>query len=409
MTVEATLIAPSYSEADIPLAVAPRREREFRLGELSSIVMQAIHALVLEIATALSDGGVVGDSAADMRAWLVHNLGTSQSTARNWIQLAQRITELPETMRRLENGEVSIDAAVIIAKHGQADNEAELAELASGVTTTELTRIAKDMRPALTPDEIRDNEFIKEVRWFGDEREGWWWLNGRLPLADGKVVEIALRRLMDRAPSKDPNGQYYPHEMMAAEALIELAGTSLDNDPDPDRATVVLHVTQPLTPLEEPLTVIENGPAIPETSALRLTCDARCQIVTHTPAGTVIGVGRTTRVIPMWLRRVVRGRDRGCRFPGCNRTEHLQIHHIRHWAKGGPTDLDNLITLCGRHHRMLHEHGWRITGCADNPIFELAPGRPYEPIRRLITKDPPWMKRTLLSPAEILALSPSRT
>ncbi|MEE8489037.1 MAG: HNH endonuclease signature motif containing protein, partial [Acidimicrobiia bacterium] len=39
----------------------------------------------------------------------------------------------------------------------------------------------------------------------------------------------------------------------------------------------------------------------------------------------------------------------------------LQVHHIQHWSQGGPTDLDNLILLCGFHHRFLHEHDWHIT------------------------------------------------
>ncbi len=401
MTVEAIELPP-VEDGGPGLAVAPRREREFRLGELSRVVMTAIHQLVVEIADTMGDGGVVGDSAADMRAWLVHNLGASQSTARNWVQLAQRVAELPETMRRLHNAHVSIDAALIIAKHATSRNEAELAELAGDATITELLRIAKDMHPDTTQDEVRDKEFSKDVNWYRNEREGWWYLNGRLPLADGVVVERALERVMDGMERKDPHGVYYPHGMIAAEALVELAGVRIDSDPDPDRATVVLHMTQPWEPSQQQLTMVENGPVIPEWSAHRLTCDARCQLVTHTPDGTVIGVGRTTRVVPMWLRRLVRGRDLTCRFPGCERTKHLQIHHIRHWSHGGPTDLDNLLLLCTRHHRMVHEHGWAITGSADNPTFELAPGHPYQPIRLLLPDLPRWHRQPLLQPGALL-------
>ena len=68
-----------------------------------------------------------------------------------------------------------------------------------------------------------------------------------------------------------------------------------------------------------------------------------------------------------------RHRDQGCRFPGCERTRWTHSHHRIHWAQGGPTDLDNLITLCPHHHRLAHEGGWTIEG---NPDEELRFVRP---------------------------------
>jgi hypothetical protein len=66
-------------------------------------------------------------------------------------------------------------------------------------------------------------------------------------------------------------------------------------------------------------------------------------------------VGRRTRAIAAGLRRALRARDRGCVFPGCAQTRHLDAHHVHHWADGGPTALDNLAQLCrlcqGRHNR----------------------------------------------------------
>src|SRR5215218_5294106 len=46
-------------------------------------------------------------------------------------------------------------------------------------------------------------------------------------------------------------------------------------------------------------------------------------------------------------------------FPGCDNTRFLHAHHLHHWARGGDTSLDNVILLCGPHHRLLHEHGYR--------------------------------------------------
>ncbi len=53
-----------------------------------------------------------------------------------------------------------------------------------------------------------------------------------------------------------------------------------------------------------------------------------------------------------------------------------------HWADGGPTDLDNLILLCGYHHRFLHEHGWTIENDGyGKPVFRKPDGQIYPPIR----------------------------
>jgi hypothetical protein len=71
-------------------------------------------------------------------------------------------------------------------------------------------------------------------------------------------------------------------------------------------------------------------------------------------------VGRKTRTVPPALRRALRLRDQGCRFPGCTQTRYVDAHHVRHWCDGGETSLDNLITLCRHHHRLLHQEGYEI-------------------------------------------------
>ena len=93
-------------------------------------------------------------------------------------------------------------------------------------------------------------------------------------------------------------------------------------------------------------------------------------------------MGRSSRTIPGWLRRQLYHRDGGCRFPGCGRTRWVHGHHIDHWAEGGPTDLANLVVLCGFHHRFLHEHRWKITGRPDQTLqFRKPDGKLYPPVR----------------------------
>ena len=79
----------------------------------------------------------------------------------------------------------------------------------------------------------------------------------------------------------------------------------------------------------------------------------------HGDDGRILDVGRKTRTIHPALRRALRHRDGGCRFPGCT-TQICDAHHVEHWADGGRTELDNLLLLCRFHHRALHEGGFRV-------------------------------------------------
>ena len=81
--------------------------------------------------------------------------------------------------------------------------------------------------------------------------------------------------------------------------------------------------------------------------------------MTHDAEGRVLDVGRRTRTVPAPIRRALDARDKGCRFPGCE-CRYTEAHHIRHWAQGGDTRLDNLLLLCSRHHRALHEGGFQV-------------------------------------------------
>ncbi len=133
-----------------------------------------------------------------------------------------------------------------------------------------------------------------------------------------------------------------------------------------------------------------GGIHVSAETARRLACDAAKVTMRHGPAGEVLSVGRRTRTISPALRRALAARDRHCRFPGCAATR-CDAHHVRYWANGGATALDNLVLLCRRHHRAVHEEGFRIVlGAAGTARFVRPDGRPLPeaPPLRAVTGPP---------------------
>ena len=119
-----------------------------------------------------------------------------------------------------------------------------------------------------------------------------------------------------------------------------------------------------------------GGIHVSAETARRLACDAATVTMRHGPAGEVLDVGRRTRTISPALRRALAARDRHCRFPGCAATR-CDAHHVRHWAQGGATALGNLVLLCRRHHRAVHEEGFHVALDAAGEARFLRPdGRP---------------------------------
>ena len=172
----------------------------------------------------------------------------------------------------------------------------------------------------------------------------------------------------------DENGQWAPFPARCADVLVDIAHPrrSSPTTSEPHRATVMVHTPEAALhddPTSPARTSTPARPASPSrtTPRRRLACDAIRQTVVEDSRGVPIKLGRRTRTVPAHIFRLLKHRDRHCRAPGCNRTRGLHAHHRKHWADGGETDLDNLILLCGRHHRLVHEQRWHITGHPNQP------------------------------------------
>jgi hypothetical protein len=136
-----------------------------------------------------------------------------------------------------------------------------------------------------------------------------------------------------------------------------------------DRQQIVVHVdAETLRHDHAGRCELEEGPGIAAETARRLACDVSLVMLVENEQGEPLNIGRKTRTIPLGLRRALKSRDQGCRFPGCTHTRFVDGHHVQHWAQGGKTKLSNLVSLCRFHHRLLHE-GQVVVQVLDDGAF----------------------------------------
>lgn len=177
----------------------------------------------------------------------------------------------------------------------------------------------------------------------------------------------ALRQHPERVvPGEDPRDPLCTdREFLGAHALYRLISHG-HMATHPGLAEVVLIADErTITSGEHPNTICEYADGTPADPALarRLCCEAMFTAVVVTADGrTPLNAGRTTRVANREQRRALRAVYRTCAFEGCTVPfDWCEIHHIWFWELGGPTDVDNLVPLCLRHHHLIHDHGWKLT------------------------------------------------
>lgn len=182
-----------------------------------------------------------------------------------------------------------------------------------------------------------------------------------------------------------------------AHALSRIAEAYLARGPTPvkgaERHHVIVHIDAEVLSRDGPgRSRLADGPAIAPEVARRLGCDASLSAIVKR-GRQVLSVGRKMRAIPAAIDRALRERDGGCRFPGCERTRFVDAHHVRHWAQGGETSLDNLVLLCCHHHRVVHEGGFWVRHEARGLVFRDPGGDRLDPTPPLPLTDPAALRR----------------
>ena len=221
-------------------------------------------------------------------------------------------------------------------------------------------------------------------------------------------------------PARTPTAPEQPARVTDGDALLAIAQDTLattTTTPDTARRTRY-RLTAQIDPLSG-WSRLRDGELLPPTSltAHLKTLPGRGsapRLRPLTPADLHRhDLGRTSRQVSTTLRELLGTLDgERCRFPGCTRHTRLHAHHVIYWSNGGPTDLDNLVLVCARHHTLIHSQGFQLRLHPDRrlqvhtadgiPVLPLPP-RPWgdpdqlDPRRRITagTLTPPHYRPTI--------------
>ena len=320
--------------------------------------------------------------------WIRVNCHMTGGAAAHRIAVGDQLQKVPESHQSLVEGEIGFAHLAHIARTAVAIeetgtnkpfDETRLLSKARDLSVGRFIDFCHHMRHAADPEGYAAEEVAGvEARslTFKTGEGGMVWVRGVLDPEGAAVLRTAYEPLARRNGKDDDRKR----ERRLADAVVELARRSLDTALVPQHGSVRPHL-QVTTTLETliqragaPAADLEFSLPISAKAVERMACDCSVTRVLLGADSAVIDVGRSKRVITPPQSRALKARDKGCRFPGCDRpATWTSGHHIVHWIRGGPTDLPNLVLLCFRHHWMVHEGRWQLIKTDDGKMLAIPP------------------------------------
>ncbi|MDP9428642.1 MAG: HNH endonuclease [Actinomycetota bacterium] len=353
------------------------------VGELSTVANRVAAALTSAVRAADCRESYRRDGAVSMKGWLRGSCRLAPAEATAIVSTGRRLEQLPETAAAFATGEITAAHARVITRAMTPGRVAKAAD--AGIDLAETDRILADLARQTAPHEtargvarwvagvdpdgaLDEAADVRRRFTMASGLDGRVHLRGDLDPVGGEYLHTALAALMngDR-PARDTRS----HAERQADALVALARGALDSGSLPDvrgeRPHVRVTIDWQALCAERGVPGVAGGelgwagPITPET-ARRLACDASVVRVITGPDGLPLDVGRALRTVTTAIRRAIEIRDGHCVFAGCDAPpEWCDVHHVVHWAHGGPTSCENGALLCERHHTACHEGSFSVS------------------------------------------------
>jgi len=372
--------------APVPCNQAHCEQLENQITELAAHIHAATYRL-LELIREYDDAhGWAGPGMNSCAHWLNWKCGINLGAAREKVRVAHALVTLPKISEKFRLGEVSYSKVRAMTRVGTPENEEYLLQIARHGSASHVERLVRHYRKVKRIEALElENErhAVRQLDWYFDDDDSLV-LKGRFTPEQGLLIKKVLESIMDEdfleqqgVPAETSVDELKPRSepisQRRADALVRMAegylskgGTSNSGD------RYLVHVHTDVETLKANGTgaesEIDDCCNVSAETSRRISCDAGIVHWLENKEGETLNIGRKTRTIPPAIRRALNRRDHGCRFPGCTCSRFVDAHHITHWADGGETSLNNLVLLCRRHHRLVHEGGFGVHRHADGQI-----------------------------------------
>ena len=356
-------------------------------------------------------------------AWMNASLCIDRRTAWERLRVGRQLRLLPIIQRLFRNGRLSWSKVRLLTRIANPDNEQLLAHVSLDASVSDVQRLCEDYRWPVDEDETSDEgkahqQYERRRLSWRQLPDGNTLIQLVLPPekaqnflhsiehcedllyndaldCQGSATETETETETEDTPADkdaDYDNKSKPDDSTTAtqrraDAAVLMAERSLafrgDDLAPADRYQVVLNVdagslaqtavalgaseqpsvssetstAHPAVPVRKPR--IEGVGPVTLATARQISCD--CSLFTLLSAdGEPLSIGRKSRLWPASMRRAILTRDRHCQFTGCDSHRFLQIHHIKHWADGGETSIENGVSLCQHHHQLIHSGEFTI-------------------------------------------------
>ena len=349
-----------------------RDDRRVDPKRLSAVMDKLACEFSVETRDCQVTGTHLADGNATVVTWMSRLCGMSVTSVADRLCVGTQLETLPKVADALRTGQISYQSTALLChlrdqlgEKRELFDEDEMLDLARRHSVGSLRYLCRYARHVADPDGFfneAEADFSRRRLDISQMGDGMFCVDAILDPEAGAALKTALDSLAKRLGPDDDRS----HKQRMADSVHELVHHAMDEGRMPRRNGVKPHlnVTTTLEGLKNeagaPPADLELSLPISTRTLERIACDCTMSRVLLADS-MVIDVGRATRVVSAPMRRALRTRDKGCRWPGCDRQVNWTTpHHIDFWARGGPSKLPNLVLLCYFHHRLVHEGGWQV-------------------------------------------------